>query len=85
MSPEVIWKRARGAVVQSLKDYEAEAEEMAFLKDFKAVWTLKKAEKRVMRMKSGIIHPPFRIFYRYEQDRICIVRSWRSKRLLHLH
>jgi len=50
MSPEVTWKRARGAVVQSLKDYEAEAEEMAFLKDFKAVWTLKKAEKRVMRM-----------------------------------
>jgi toxin ParE1/3/4 len=31
-----------------------------------------------------IIHPPFRIVYRFEQDRVRIVRIWRSERLLQL-
>lgn len=31
-----------------------------------------------------IIHPPFRIVYRLEQDRVRIVRIWRSERLLQL-
>jgi plasmid stabilization system protein ParE len=29
-----------------------------------------------------IIHPPFRIVYRFKQDRVRIVRIWRSERLL---
>jgi plasmid stabilization system protein ParE len=29
-----------------------------------------------------IIHPPFRIVYRLDQDRVRIVRIWRSERLL---
>lgn len=31
-----------------------------------------------------LIHPPFRIVYRYDRDRIRIVRVWRSERLLKL-
>jgi plasmid stabilization system protein ParE len=31
-----------------------------------------------------IIHPPFRIVYRFDQDRVRIVRVWRSERLLDL-
>jgi plasmid stabilization system protein ParE len=31
-----------------------------------------------------IIHPPFRIVYRFEQNRVRIVRIWRSERLLQL-
>ena len=31
-----------------------------------------------------IIHPPFRIVYRFDQDRVRIVRVWRSERLLEL-
>jgi toxin ParE1/3/4 len=31
-----------------------------------------------------VIHPPFRIVYRLEQNRIRIVRVWRSERLLKL-
>jgi toxin ParE1/3/4 len=29
-----------------------------------------------------IIHPPFRIVYRLEKDRVRVVRVWRSERLL---
>jgi len=29
-----------------------------------------------------IIHPPFRIVYRYDKSRVRIVRIWRSERLL---
>jgi len=29
-----------------------------------------------------VIHPPFRIVYRLEQNRVRIVRVWRSERLL---
>ena len=28
-----------------------------------------------------IIHPPFRIVYRFDQDRVRVVRVWRSERL----
>lgn len=31
-----------------------------------------------------IIHPPFRIVYRYDKKRVRIVRIWRSERLLNL-
>lgn len=31
-----------------------------------------------------IIHPPFRIVYRFDQDRVRIVRVWRSERMLDL-
>jgi toxin ParE1/3/4 len=31
-----------------------------------------------------IIHPPFRIVYRFDQERVRIVRVWRSERLLEL-
>lgn len=31
-----------------------------------------------------LIHPPFRIVYRLEESRICIIRVWRSERLLKL-
>ena len=31
-----------------------------------------------------LIHPPFRIVYRRDPQRIRIVRVWRSERLLHL-
>ena len=31
-----------------------------------------------------IIHPPFRIVYRREKDKVRIVRVWRSERLLKL-
>ena len=31
-----------------------------------------------------IIHPPFRIVYRFDQDRVRVVRVWRSERLLDL-
>ena len=31
-----------------------------------------------------IIYPPFRIVYRLEERRICIIRIWRSERLLKL-
>jgi plasmid stabilization system protein ParE len=31
-----------------------------------------------------IIHPPFRIVYRFDQDRVRIVRVWRSERSLDL-
>jgi toxin ParE1/3/4 len=31
-----------------------------------------------------IIHPPFRIVYRFDQDRVRVVRIWRSERLLDL-
>ncbi|MGD9498528.1 MAG: type II toxin-antitoxin system RelE/ParE family toxin [Armatimonadota bacterium] len=31
-----------------------------------------------------IIHPPFRIVYRVDQDRVRVVRVWRSERLLEL-
>lgn len=31
-----------------------------------------------------IIHPPFRIVYRYDKKRVRIVRIWRSERLLKL-
>ncbi|MBI4844264.1 MAG: type II toxin-antitoxin system RelE/ParE family toxin [Nitrospirae bacterium] len=29
-----------------------------------------------------IIHPPFRIVYRYDKNRVRVVRIWRSERLL---
>lgn len=31
-----------------------------------------------------VIHPPFRIVYRLDKDRVRIVRVWRSERLLRL-
>jgi toxin ParE1/3/4 len=31
-----------------------------------------------------IIHPPFRIVYRLDKDRVRIVRVWRSERLLRM-
>jgi toxin ParE1/3/4 len=31
-----------------------------------------------------IIHPPFRIVYRFDQDRVRVVRVWRSERSLDL-
>jgi toxin ParE1/3/4 len=31
-----------------------------------------------------LIHPPFRIVYRRDPQRVSIVRVWRSERLLHL-
>lgn len=31
-----------------------------------------------------LIHPPFRIVYRYDRERIRVVRIWRSERLLKL-
>ena len=31
-----------------------------------------------------IIHPPFRIVYRYDKKRVRIVRIWRSERILKL-
>jgi toxin ParE1/3/4 len=31
-----------------------------------------------------IIHPPFRIVYRVDEDRVRVVRVWRSERLLDL-
>ena len=31
-----------------------------------------------------LIHPPFRIVYRRDAQRVRIVRVWRSERLLHL-
>jgi plasmid stabilization system protein ParE len=31
-----------------------------------------------------IIHPPFRIVYRFDRKRVRIVRIWRSERLLKL-
>lgn len=31
-----------------------------------------------------IIHPPFRIVYRFDQERVRVVRVWRSERLLDL-
>jgi toxin ParE1/3/4 len=31
-----------------------------------------------------IIHPPFRIVYRFGEDRVRVVRVWRSERLLEL-
>lgn len=31
-----------------------------------------------------LIHPPFRIVYRHDPQRVRIVRVWRSERLLHL-
>jgi plasmid stabilization system protein ParE len=31
-----------------------------------------------------LIHPPFRIVYRYDENRVRIVRIWRSERLLKL-
>ena len=31
-----------------------------------------------------LIHPPFRIVYRRERDRVRVVRIWRSERLLRL-
>jgi plasmid stabilization system protein ParE len=31
-----------------------------------------------------LIHPPFRIVYRRDTNRVRIVRVWRSERLLHL-
>ena len=31
-----------------------------------------------------IIHPPFRIVYRFDGDRVRVVRVWRSERLLDL-
>jgi toxin ParE1/3/4 len=31
-----------------------------------------------------IIHPPFRIVYRFDRDRVRIIRVWRSERLLEL-
>jgi len=31
-----------------------------------------------------LIHPPFRIVYRRDPQRLRIVRVWRSERLLHL-
>lgn len=31
-----------------------------------------------------LIHPPFRIVYRHEKQRVRVVRVWRSERLLHL-
>lgn len=31
-----------------------------------------------------LIHPPFRIVYRRNPERVRIVRVWRSERLLHL-
>ncbi len=31
-----------------------------------------------------LIHPPFRIVYRHEHDRVQVIRVWRSERLLQL-
>lgn len=31
-----------------------------------------------------IIHPPFRIVYRYDKNKVRIVRVWRSERLLRM-
>jgi len=31
-----------------------------------------------------VIHPPFRIVYRLDDDRVRVVRVWRSERLLTL-
>jgi plasmid stabilization system protein ParE len=31
-----------------------------------------------------LIHPPFRIVYRHDPQRVRVVRVWRSERLLHL-
>ena len=31
-----------------------------------------------------IVHPPFRIVYRFDRDRVRVVRFWRSERLLEL-
>jgi len=31
-----------------------------------------------------VIHPPFRIVYRLDKDRVRVVRAWRSERLLRL-
>ncbi|PIQ97459.1 MAG: addiction module toxin RelE, partial [Nitrospinae bacterium CG11_big_fil_rev_8_21_14_0_20_56_8] len=31
-----------------------------------------------------LIHPPFRIVYRRDPQRVRMVRVWRSERLLHL-
>lgn len=31
-----------------------------------------------------IIHPPFRIVYRLDQERVRVVRVWRGERLLHV-
>ena len=31
-----------------------------------------------------LIHPPFRIVYRRDPERVRVVRVWRSERLLHL-
>ncbi len=31
-----------------------------------------------------LVHPPFRIVYRRDPDRVRVVRVWRSERLLHL-
>lgn len=31
-----------------------------------------------------LIHPPFRIVYRLDPERVRVVRIWRSERLLHL-
>lgn len=31
-----------------------------------------------------VVHPPFRIVYRRDPDRVRVVRVWRSERLLHL-
>ncbi len=31
-----------------------------------------------------IIHPPFRVVYRRDEDRIQVIRIWRSERLLRL-
>ncbi|MXY90997.1 MAG: type II toxin-antitoxin system RelE/ParE family toxin, partial [Gammaproteobacteria bacterium] len=32
-----------------------------------------------------LIHPPFRIIYRHEQDMIFVIRIWRHERLLALN
>ncbi len=40
-------------------------------------------EFRVRHLRE-VIHPPFRIVYRLDKDRVRIVRVWRSERLLRL-
>ena len=38
-------------------------------------------EFRVAQLRE-VIHPPFRIVYRLDKDRVRVVRVWRSERLL---